>query len=67
MPNFFGDASKMTLNKPIVAIAPTGDDGGYWLVASDGGIFNYGASAGFYGSAGGDPAQQADRRHGRLR
>ena len=53
--NFFGDASKMTLNKPIVAIAPTGDDGGYWLVASDGGIFNYGASAGFYGSAGSIP------------
>jgi hypothetical protein len=53
--NFFGDASKMTLNKPIVAIAPTGDDGGYWLVASDGGVFNYGNSAGFYGSAGALP------------
>jgi hypothetical protein len=52
---FYGDASSLTLNKPIVAIAPTGDDGGYWLVASDGGIFNYGPSAHFYGSAGGLP------------
>ena len=41
-----------TLNKPIVGIAQTGDDGGYWLAASDGGIFNYG-DAGFFGSAGG--------------
>ena len=31
-------------------MAQTGDDGGYWLVASDGGIFNYG-DAGFYGSS----------------
>jgi len=53
--NYFGDASKIALNKPIVAIAPTGDDGGYWLVASDGGIFNYGSSAGFFGSAGALP------------
>ena len=33
-----------------MAAAP--DGGGYWLVASDGGIFNYG-SAGFFGSTGG--------------
>ncbi len=51
---FFGDASKTALNKPIVAITPTGDDGGYWLVATDGGIFNYG-DAGFFGSAGALP------------
>jgi hypothetical protein len=31
-------------------MAPTPDGGGYWLVASDGGIFTYGA--GFYGSTG---------------
>jgi hypothetical protein len=30
-------------------MAPTGDDGGYWLVASDGGIFAFG-DARFYGS-----------------
>jgi len=32
-------------------MAPTFDGKGYWMVASDGGIFNYG-DAGFYGSAG---------------
>jgi ligand-binding sensor domain-containing protein len=32
-------------------MATTPDGKGYWLVASDGGIFNYG-DAGFYGSAG---------------
>ncbi|MGO8825743.1 MAG: hypothetical protein ACLQU9_10965 [Acidimicrobiales bacterium] len=50
----YGDASDMPLNKPIVAMAATGDNGGYWLVATDGGIFNYG-DAGFDGSAGGTP------------
>ncbi len=39
------------LNKPIVGMAATPDGGGYWLVASDGGIFSYG-DAGFFGSAG---------------
>ena len=41
----------MKLNKPVVGIAadPTGK--GYWLVASDGGIFNYGDAV-FSGSAG---------------
>ena len=41
------------LNKPIVAMAPTPDGEGYWLVASDGGIFAFG-DAGFSGSEGGD-------------
>ncbi len=50
------------LNKPIVGMAATPSGHGYWLVASDGGIFNYG-DASFYGSTGG-PAQQAHRRHG---
>ena len=35
-------------------MAPTPDGGGYWLVASDGGIFSYG-DAGFFGSRGGQP------------
>jgi hypothetical protein len=39
------------LNKPVVGMAATPDGKGYWLVASDGGIFAYG-DAGFYGSAG---------------
>ncbi len=39
------------LNKPIVGMASTPDGKGYWLVASDGGIFAFG-TAGFYGSTG---------------
>ena len=30
----------MVLNKPIVGMAATPDGGGYWLVASDGGVFS---------------------------
>ena len=36
------------LNKPIVGMAAERDGNGYWLVASDGGIFSYG-DAGFTG------------------
>jgi hypothetical protein len=32
----------MTLNQPVVGMAPDGIDG-YWLVARDGGLFNYNA------------------------
>ena len=39
------------LNRPIVGMAATPDGRGYWLVASDGGIFAYGDAA-FYGSTG---------------
>ena len=61
---FFGSMGGKRLNKPIVGIASTagsvnpqngsvvGD--GYWLVASDGGVFNFG-NAGFMGSMGGQP------------
>ena len=41
----------MALNKPIVGMAATPDGGGYWLVASDGGIFTFG-DAHFCGSTG---------------
>jgi hypothetical protein len=37
------------LQRPVVGITPTVDHGGYWLVASDGGIFTFGDAA-FYGS-----------------
>ena len=37
------------LSTPIVAAAATPDGGGYWLVASNGGIFNYG-DANYYGA-----------------
>jgi hypothetical protein len=52
----FGDASsygpltKLHPAKPIVGIASTPDGKGYWLVAADGGTFNYG-DAHFYGPA----------------
>jgi hypothetical protein len=39
------------LNQPIVGMAATPDGHGYWLVAADGGIFNFG-DAQFYGSTG---------------
>ena len=37
------------LAAPIVAIIPTPDGGGYWLVAADGGVFDFG-NAKFFGS-----------------
>jgi hypothetical protein len=40
------------LNKPVVGIAAASDGGGYWLVASDGGVFSFG-DAKFFGSTGG--------------
>jgi hypothetical protein len=38
-------------NQQVVGSAVTPDGGGYWLVASDGGIFSFGDAA-FYGSTG---------------
>ncbi|NNN16434.1 MAG: hypothetical protein HKL82_11350, partial [Acidimicrobiaceae bacterium] len=38
----------------IVGMASTPDGKGYWLVASDGGIFTFG-DAGYYGSEGAAP------------
>jgi hypothetical protein len=61
--SFWGSAGSLKLNAPVVGMASTpyfpGANGapaapaglGYWLVASDGGVFNYG-DAGFFGSAG---------------
>ena len=42
------------LNKPVIGMVPTHDGQGYWLVASDGGIFAFG-DASFDGSLGSDP------------
>jgi hypothetical protein len=47
---FYGSTGSMVLNKPIVGMAADPATGGYWLVASDGGIFAYNAP--FYGSTG---------------
>ncbi len=44
-----GLSGKRPLNAPIVAMVPTPDGKGYWLVAKDGGVFDFG-DAKFYGS-----------------
>ncbi len=44
-------ASGLSLSRPVMGMAPTVDGRGYWLVASDGGVFSYG-DAQFYGSTG---------------
>ena len=49
---YLGDLSANILNDPIVGMASTPSAAGYWMVASDGGIFAYG-DAGYYGSMGG--------------
>ncbi|MGH9035641.1 MAG: hypothetical protein ACRD0O_07730, partial [Acidimicrobiia bacterium] len=46
-----GSTGAVKLNKPIVGMAPTPSGNGYWMVASDGGIFAFG-DAGFFGSTG---------------
>ena len=51
---FYGSTGGTRLNQPIVGMAATPDGKGYWLVASDGGIFSYG-DAKFSGSMGGRP------------
>ena len=51
------------LNKPIDGIVNTPDGGGYWLVASDGGMFAFG-DAPFLGSTGSIHLNKPDRRHG---
>jgi hypothetical protein len=48
---FFGSTGGIPLTMPIVGMASTPSGRGYWLVASDGGIFAFG-DAGFFGSTG---------------
>ena len=45
------DTSNVAYNFPVVGMASTPDGAGYWLVASDGGVFSYG-DAPFLGSLG---------------
>jgi hypothetical protein len=47
---FYGSAGAIHLNKRIVGMATTPDGHGYWLVASDGGVFTFG-DATFMGSS----------------
>ena len=56
--NYLGDLTTVPLNNPIVGMATTTaasttntDSGGYWMVATDGGIFAFG-DAKFFGSTG---------------
>ena len=44
-------APGIPLNRPVVGMAASGDQQGYWMVASDGGVFSYG-DAHFFGSTG---------------
>jgi Transglycosylase-like domain len=46
---FYGSMGATDLNEPIVGIAPTPTNHGYWLVGRDGGVFAFG-DAEFYGS-----------------
>jgi hypothetical protein len=48
--SFRGSTSGRHLNSPIVGMASTANGKGYWLVASDGGIFGFNAP--FFGSLG---------------
>ena len=49
-------AAAEPINAPVVGMAATPTGSGYWDVASDGGIFSFGAAASrFYGSQGGKP------------
>ena len=54
---FCGSMGATHLNRPVVGGSGVPGNFGYWLVASDGGIFTFGA-AGFYGSAGDIPLNQ---------
>ncbi len=47
-----GTNSVAPIDKPANGIVVTSDGGGYWVVASDGGVFSFG-DAGFVGSLGG--------------
>jgi hypothetical protein len=50
--NNLGDTAGVRLDQPMVGMSPRSDGQGYWLVASDGGIFTFGDAA-FHGSTGG--------------
>ncbi|HUY86845.1 MAG TPA: protease pro-enzyme activation domain-containing protein [Acidimicrobiales bacterium] len=54
-----GGSNGVILSKPVVGLVPTIDSKGYWMVATDGGIFAFG-DATFLGSSGQiDPTKSA--------
>jgi ribosomal protein L24E len=48
---YYGSAAALPLQQPIVDLAATPNGNGYWMVASDGGVFTFG-NAKFFGSTG---------------
>ena len=54
---YLGSLEGTALAQPIVGMAITPDGRGYWMVASDGGVFAFG-DASFYGSMGGTPLNE---------
>jgi hypothetical protein len=54
---FYGSAVGLSQHAPIVAMALTPDNGGYWLVGADGGVYAFGDAV-YYGSMGGQPLDQ---------
>src|SRR4051812_13602930 len=48
---YYGSVAAVPLRQPIVEMAARPDGNGYWLAASDGGVFTFGAAR-FYGSTG---------------
>jgi len=52
---FFGSTGSLNLNKPVVAFGAVSDGSGYYLAATDGGVFSFPATAGNFGSAAGAP------------
>ncbi|MEM9712688.1 MAG: bifunctional metallophosphatase/5'-nucleotidase, partial [Actinomycetota bacterium] len=52
-----GDTEDIALAEPVVDVASTLTGRGYWMAASDGGVFSFG-DATFFGSMGGIPLNQ---------
>jgi hypothetical protein len=48
---FYGSTGGITLSQPVIGISADPATGGYWTVASDGGVFAFNAP--FLGSTGG--------------
>ena len=68
-PTFYGSMGGQPLNEPVVGMAATPDDGGYWEVASDGGIFSLRGRPflGLDGRPATEPAHGGHGRHPRWR
>ena len=58
-PGFAGSLGRSHLEAPVVGMTATTDGDGYWLVASDGGVFAFG-DAGYFGSMGGRRVGETD-------